>query len=364
MATVTFDHVFKRYGEVTAVNDLTLEIQDEEFLVLVGPSGCGKTTALRMIAGLEDVSDGTLKIGDRVVNGLAPKDRDVAMVFQSYALYPHMSVYDNLAFGLKLRKVPKAEIDKRVREAAATIELSNLLDRKPKQLSGGQRQRVALGRAIVREPAVFLMDEPLSNLDAKLRVQTRAEIARLHQRLRTTVVYVTHDQVEAMTMGDRIAVMNFGVLQQVGPPQELYQNPVNKFVAGFIGSPAMNFLSVAPKSDGGTLKLVGDGVELPVPDSLRDVASGGAIEMTAGIRPEHFQIMNGAAPGAGAHVRATCDVVEFLGNEELLHVRVGGHDLVAVVDAEHRVRPGDVVELFVPIDKIKLFDTTEGKALH
>jgi multiple sugar transport system ATP-binding protein len=364
MATVTFEHVFKRYGDVTAVNDLTLEIQDEEFLVLVGPSGCGKTTALRMIAGLEDVSDGTLKIGERVVNGLAPKDRDVAMVFQSYALYPHMSVYDNLAFGLKLRKVPKAEIDTRVRQAAATIELSNLLDRKPKQLSGGQRQRVALGRAIVREPAVFLMDEPLSNLDAKLRVQTRAEIARLHQRLRTTVVYVTHDQVEAMTMGDRIAVMNFGVLQQVGPPQELYQNPVNKFVAGFIGSPAMNFLNVSPKTEGGTLKLAGDGVELPVPDSLRDTVSGGATELTAGIRPEHFEITNGAAPGAGATVRATCDVVEFLGNEELLHVRVGGHDLVAVVDAEHRVRPGDVVELFVPIDKIKLFDTTQGMALH
>ena len=364
MATVTFEHVFKRYGDVTAVNDLNLEIQDEEFLVLVGPSGCGKTTALRMIAGLEDVSDGALKIGDRVVNGLAPKDRDVAMVFQSYALYPHMSVYDNLAFGLKLRKVPKAEIDKRVREAAATIELTNLLERKPKQLSGGQRQRVALGRAIVREPAVFLMDEPLSNLDAKLRVQTRAEIARLHQRLRTTVVYVTHDQVEAMTMGDRIAVMNFGVLQQVGPPQELYQNPVNKFVAGCIGSPAMNFLSVVPKTEGGMLKLVGDGVELPVPDSLKEIANAGAAEMTAGVRPEHFQIINGAAPGPGAHIRATCDVVEFLGNEELLHVRVGGHDLVAVVGAEHRVRPGDIVELFVPIEKIKLFDTTDGKALH
>src|SRR5687768_11627334 len=290
MATVTFDHVWKRYGDVVAVKDLNLDIQDEEFLVLVGPSGCGKTTALRMIAGLEEISEGTLKIGERVVNDLAPKDRDVAMVFQSYALYPHMSVYDNLAFGLKLRKIPKAEIDKRVRQAAGTIELSNLLDRKPKQLSGGQRQRVALGRAIVREPAVFLMDEPLSNLDAKLRVQTRAEIARLHQRLRTTVVYVTHDQVEAMTMGDRIAVMNFGVLQQVGPPQELYQNPVNKFVAGFIGSPSMNFMSVAPKSEGGTLKLVGDGVELPVPDGLRNAVDGGAAELTAGVRPEHFQI--------------------------------------------------------------------------
>ena len=364
MATVTFEHVYKRYGDVIAVNDLSLEIQDEEFLVLVGPSGCGKTTALRMIAGLEDVSDGTLKIGDRVVNGLAPKDRDVAMVFQSYALYPHMSVYDNLAFGLKLRKVPKADIDKRVRDAAATIELSNLLDRKPKQLSGGQRQRVALGRAIVREPAVFLMDEPLSNLDAKLRVATRAELARLHQRLRTTTVYVTHDQVEAMTMGDRIAVMNFGVLQQVGSPQDLYQHPVNKFVAGFIGSPAMNFITVSPKKDGGTLKVVGEGFELPVPDGLQHAVENGAAELTAGVRPEHFQIVNGAAPGAGASVRATCDVVEFLGNEELLHVRVGEHDLVAVVDAAHRIRPGDVVELFVAVDKIQFFDTAEGKALH
>jgi len=365
MATVTFEHVFKRYGDVTAVNDLTLEIQDEEFLVLVGPSGCGKTTALRMIAGLEDLSDGTLKIGDRVVNGLAPKDRDVAMVFQSYALYPHMSVFDNLAFGLKLRKVPKAEIDRRVREAAATIELTNLLDRKPKQLSGGQRQRVALGRAIVREPAVFLMDEPLSNLDAKLRVQTRAEIARMHQRLRTTIVYVTHDQVEAMTMGDRIAVMNFGLLQQVGPPQELYEHPVNKFVAGFIGSPAMNFIDVRPRTEGGQTKLVsGDMLELPIPDKLKSAVIGGAAELTAGIRPEHFDIITGAAPGPGASVRATCDVVEFLGNEELLHVRVGDHDLVIIVDASHRVRPGDVIELFAPIDKIALFDSADGRALH
>ncbi|HLB44709.1 MAG TPA: ATP-binding cassette domain-containing protein, partial [Candidatus Limnocylindrales bacterium] len=240
-----------------------------------------------------------------------------------------------------------------------------LLDRKPKELSGGQRQRVALGRAIVREPAVFLMDEPLSNLDAKLRVQTRAEIARLHQRLRTTIVYVTHDQVEAMTMGDRIAVMNFGVLQQVGPPQELYEHPVNKFVAGFIGSPAMNFIDVKPKSDSGQTKLVsGDLLELPVPDKLKSAVAGGATEFTAGVRPEHFDIITGAAPGPGASVRATCDVVEFLGNEELLHVRVGDHDLVIIVDASHRVRPGDVIELFVPIDKIALFDATDGRALH
>ena len=363
MATVTFDHVTKRYsGDVLAVNDLSLEIQDEEFLVLVGPSGCGKTTALRMIAGLEEITEGTLRIGDRVVNDLAPKDRDVAMVFQSYALYPHMSVFDNLAFGLKLRKVPKADIDKRVREAAATIELSNLLDRKPKQLSGGQRQRVALGRAIVREPAVFLMDEPLSNLDAKLRVQTRAEIARLHQRLRTTNVYVTHDQVEAMTMGDRIAVMNFGVLQQVGSPQDLYEHPINKFVAGFIGSPAMNFVNVTATSDNGTTVLKNANMELPIPERLKGSVQQGSTELTAGMRPEHFQVSNGGN-AVGARVRATTDVVEFLGNEELLHVRVGDNDLVAIVDASHRVRPGDVLDLFVPMEKIHLFDTEDGKAL-
>ncbi|CAN5789842.1 ABC transporter ATP-binding protein [soil metagenome] len=363
MATVTFDHVWKRYGDVVAVDDLSLDIEDEEFLVLVGPSGCGKTTALRMVAGLEEISEGEMRIGDRVVNDLAPKDRDVAMVFQSYALYPHMSVYDNLAFGLKLRKVPKAEIDKRVRAAADTIELGNLLDRKPKQLSGGQRQRVALGRAIVREPAVFLMDEPLSNLDAKLRVQTRAEIARLHQRLRTTVVYVTHDQVEAMTMGDRIAVMNFGVLQQVGPPQELYEKPINKFVAGFIGSPSMNFVNVTPKTDGGKTVLANANLELPLPDQLKSAVGDGKGELTAGVRPEHFEIIEGQAPGPGATVKATCDVVEFLGNEELIHVRVGEHDLVAIVDSSHRVRPGDKINLFVPLEKIHLFDTQEGLAL-
>jgi multiple sugar transport system ATP-binding protein len=363
MATVTFDHVWKRYGEVTAVKDLNLEIQDEEFLVLVGPSGCGKTTALRMIAGLEEISEGTLKIGDRVVNDLAPKDRDVAMVFQSYALYPHMSVYDNLAFGLKLRKVPKDEIRKRVEEAAATIELTNLLDRKPKQLSGGQRQRVALGRAIVREPEVFLMDEPLSNLDAKLRVQTRAEIARLHQRLRTTVVYVTHDQVEAMTMGDRIAVMNFGVLQQVGAPQDLYEKPLNKFVAGFIGSPAMNFIEVTQETENGKAVLKNASLELPVSDKLSSAIADAPKELTAGIRPEHFQTLDGPPSGEGAMIHAVTDVVEFLGNEELLHISLGEHDLVAIVDASRRIRPGDVIDLWVPIEKIHLFEAEDGKAL-
>src|SRR5262245_8864653 len=263
MATVTFENVNKVYGDFHAVKDLNLEIGDGEFMVLVGPSGCGKTTSLRMIAGLEEISSGTLRIGDRVVNDVAPKDRDIAMVFQSYALYPHMTVRDNLAFGLKLRKVPKAEIDKRINETAGILQLDKLLARKPKELSGGQRQRVALGRAIVREPAVFLMDEPLSNLDAKLRVQTRAEIARLHQRLGVTTVYVTHDQTEAMTMGERIAVMSEGVLQQVGTPQQLYDHPLNRFVAGFIGSPAMHFVELP--SAGGT--LAGAEIGVPAPRS-------------------------------------------------------------------------------------------------
>ena len=262
MAKVVFDHVFKKFGEVTAVNDLNIEVKDKEFLVLVGPSGCGKTTALRLVAGLEELTAGNIYIGDRLVNDVAPKDRDIAMVFQSYALYPHMSVYDNLAFGLKLRKTPKAEIDRRVKEAARILGIENLLDRKPKQLSGGQRQRVALGRAIVREPKVFLMDEPLSNLDAKLRVATRAEISKLHQRLETTIIYVTHDQVEAMTMGNRIAVMKDGLLQQLDTPQVLYDKPANMFVAGFIGSPAMNFFDAKLTGtaeemwvDGGSFKL-------------------------------------------------------------------------------------------------------------
>ncbi len=362
MAGVTFDHIWKRYGDVVANKDLNLEIQDGEFMCLVGPSGCGKTTALRMIAGLEEVTEGSLRIGDRVVNDLAPKDRDVAMVFQSYALYPHMSVRDNLAFGLKLRKVPKADIERRVQEAARMIELGNLLDRKPKQLSGGQRQRVALGRAIVREPAVFLMDEPLSNLDAKLRVQTRAEIARLHQRLKTTIVYVTHDQVEAMTMGDRIAVMNQGELQQVGPPQQLYENPVNHFVAGFIGSPSMNFVPVTVERDGGEPKLKNPAFEIPVPSRLKNQMDG-AGNLTMGFRPEHLEI--GAADRASevGVVRAQVDVVEFLGNEELLHLRVGDHDLVAIVDSSQRVKPGDVVDLQIPLEKVHLFQEESGLSL-
>ncbi len=362
MATVTFDHVWKRFDAFVAVNDLNLDVKDEEFLVLVGPSGCGKTTSLRLIAGLEDVSEGTVKIGDRIVNEVAPKDRDVAMVFQSYALYPHMSVYDNLAFGLKLRKVPKADIDRRVKEAAKTIELTDLLDRKPKHLSGGQRQRVALGRAIVREPAVFLMDEPLSNLDAKLRVQTRAEISRLHQRLKTTVVYVTHDQVEAMTMGTRIAVMNQGILQQVGTPQQLYKQPANQFVAGFIGSPAMNFVDVAVEGSGDLARLRGGSFESPIPPRLREaLASTAGRKLVMGVRPEQFDA--GTGDGTVGTVRTNVDVVEYLGNEELLHVRAGEQDVVAVVDADLRVRPGDVLDLTFPLDEVYLFDDETGVSL-
>jgi multiple sugar transport system ATP-binding protein len=356
MATVTFDHVWKRFGEFNAVKDLNLEIGDGEFMVLVGPSGCGKTTSLRMIAGLEEVSDGNLKIGERVVNDVAPKDRDIAMVFQSYALYPHMSVYDNMAFGLKLRKVPKAQIDERVKDAARILGLENL-QKKPRELSGGQRQRVALGRAIVREPAVFLMDEPLSNLDAKLRVQTRAEIARLHQRLGTTTVYVTHDQVEAMTMGTRIAVMDKGELRQVGAPQDLYDHPKNLVVAGFIGSPAMNFVNVERAGD----SVQGNGVTFPIPDRYRG-GMDGTSKVVAGFRPEHLEL--GDLPNS-ATIRANADVVEFLGDEELLHVTVQGHegDVVAVVSSEHRVKPGDVLDLKVPLDKLHLFDQESGDAI-
>jgi multiple sugar transport system ATP-binding protein len=309
-----------------------------------------------MIAGLEEITEGELRIGDKVVNDVAPKDRDIAMVFQSYALYPHMSVRDNLAFGLKLRKVPKVDIEKRINEAAGILQLEKLLDRKPKELSGGQRQRVALGRAIVREPAVFLMDEPLSNLDAKLRVQTRAEIARLHQRLGTTMVYVTHDQVEAMTMGQRIAVMSMGLLQQVGSPQELYDRPRNKFVAGFIGSPSMNFVEM-PVLTGGA-DLTHGSVSFPLPENYRrSVAAAGNV-VIAGFRPEHLEL--GEVAGPYGTVNGTADVVEYLGNEELLHVSVNDTDIVAIVDSSHHVRPGDTISLKVPLPKLQLFAAGEN----
>jgi multiple sugar transport system ATP-binding protein len=359
MSTVTFEHVTKKYGDVIAVNDLNLAINDGEFMVLVGPSGCGKTTSLRMIAGLEEISAGELKIGDRIVNDVPPKDRDIAMVFQSYALYPHMTVRDNMAFGLKLRKLPKADIEKRVNEAAGILSLEKLLDRKPKELSGGQRQRVALGRAIVREPSVFLMDEPLSNLDAKLRVQTRAEIARLHQRMGTTFVYVTHDQVEAMTMGTRIAVMSDGLLQQVGTPQVLYDTPANRFVAGFIGSPSMNFVEVT-ESNG---KLTGPGGWVAdLPHRLKNaVGTSNGRKLIAGFRPEHLELRE--AEGETVTIPGRADVVEYLGNEELLHVTALERDIVAIVDSDNRVKPGDVLQLILPYNKLHLFDAESGASL-
>jgi multiple sugar transport system ATP-binding protein len=336
MATVTFDHVTKRYDGTVAVNDLSLGVHDGEFLVLVGPSGCGKTTALRMVAGLEPITDGRLLIGDRVVNNVAPVQRDIAMVFQSYALYPHFTVYNNLAFGLRNKKVPRKEIDERVKQAADILDLGPLLKRKPKQLSGGQRQRVALGRAIVREPSAFLMDEPLSNLDAKLRVQTRAEILKLQDRLDITTIYVTHDQVEAMTMGDRIAVMNLGVLQQVGTPEELYENPSNVFVAGFIGSPAMNL----------------------VPASL--VGAGGA-DRIVGFRPEHIDV---GTAGDGVRFHATVDVVEYLGDEQIVHLTVKDTPIVAKLPVEEHVSHGETAEFSVPRDKLRLFDAETQERLR
>jgi multiple sugar transport system ATP-binding protein len=360
MATVTFDHVYKRYSaDVVAVNDLNLEIQDGEFLVLVGPSGCGKTTALRCVAGLETISEGQLRIGDKVVNDVAPKDRDIAMVFQSYALYPHMSVYDNLAFGLKLRKTPKEEIDRRVKEGAGILGLERFLDRKPKALSGGQRQRVALGRAIVREPSVFLMDEPLSNLDAKLRVQTRAEIARLHQRLGTTTIYVTHDQVEAMTMGDRIAVMRDGLLQQVGTPQELYDHPDNVFVAGFIGSPAMNFATT--RTEGADLMLGNAKLALSGAAAKAAADRPAGSELLIGFRPEHLDVADGR--GEVVKIPAKVDVVEYLGNEELIHAQTEGNEIVALIPSEREVKAGEQIELAVPLDKLHIFDPESELAL-
>jgi multiple sugar transport system ATP-binding protein len=330
MASVTYDHVTKKFADTVAVRELELGVNDGEFMVLVGPSGCGKSTALRMLAGLEKVTDGRILIGDRVVNNVAPQHRDIAMVFQSYALYPHMTVYENLAFGLRNQNVPKKDIDRRVRRAADILDLDPLIKRKPKQLSGGQRQRVALGRAIVREPAAFLMDEPLSNLDAKLRVQTRAEILKLQQELGTTTIYVTHDQVEAMTMGDRIAVMNCGVLQQVGTPVELYREPRNLFVAGFIGSPAMNL----------------------VPASLLDGLGGE--DRIAGFRPEHIDLGDGR-PDA-IHFDARIQVIEYLGDEQLVHITRRDAELQAKLPVEDELALGQERTFTIPRDKVLLFD--------
>ena len=368
MASVTYRQVYKRFGDVTAVKDLSIEVADKEFLVFVGPSGCGKTTSLRMLAGLEEISEGEILIGDQVVNDIPPKDRNIAMVFQSYALYPHMSVYDNMAFGLKLRKTPKAEMDRRVKEAADILGLQDLLNRKPKALSGGQRQRVAVGRAIVREPAVFLMDEPLSNLDAKLRVSARAEISKLHKRLGTTFIYVTHDQVEAMTMGDRIAVMKDGLLMQVDTPRALYSEPENAFVAGFIGSPSMNFFNATLVKEEG--KMIVDSGDFRVEIPAAKTKSGAfdayvGKEVTFGIRPEHVHAPEYAPPNIlAAPIKASCEVVELLGHEIHLFLNSGRYSFVATVDPRMMVSVGNEIDLVFDMSNMHIFDKETDAAIR
>jgi multiple sugar transport system ATP-binding protein len=351
---------------VTALNDLSIHVEDKEFLVLVGPSGCGKSTALRLLAGLEDLTEGQIMIGDRIVNDVPPKDRDLAMVFQSYALYPHMSVFDNMAFGLKLRKLDKDKIRERVSDAAKILGIEELLDRKPKQLSGGQRQRVAVGRAIVRDPNVFLLDEPLSNLDAKLRVQTRAEISKLHQELSTTFIYVTHDQVEAMTMATRIAVINFGVLQQIDAPQTLYDFPANKFVAGFIGSPSMNFFNSKIEKANGKLVVDTGSLQVVIPKN-RAKAYDKYIgkEVIFGIRPEDIHntkfLPTDIKP---SKVKAKVDVVELMGNEVVAYMKSGDDDYIARVDPRSEFRFGDQVEVAFNSENIHIFDKDSEKAIR
>ncbi|NWJ44564.1 MAG: sn-glycerol-3-phosphate ABC transporter ATP-binding protein UgpC [Chloroflexi bacterium] len=368
MAGLTLEHVYKKYSnEFIAVKDLNLEIKDQEFLVLVGPSGCGKSTALRMVAGLEEISSGNLVIAGKRVNDVPPKDRDIAMVFQSYALYPHMSVYDNMAFGLKLRHTPKDQIKKKVQEAADMLEIGHLLDRKPKQLSGGQRQRVALGRAIVREPKVFLMDEPLSNLDAKLRVATRTQISKLHQRLMTTIIYVTHDQTEAMTMADRIVVLKDGILQQEpDTPQNLYDFPDNMFVAGFIGSPPMNFFDAVLTGDSQTQFLDAGTFKIKVPEQFkRDLASSLNKEVVMGIRPEHIsdQALSAQDSNEFNTANVKVEVVEPMGSEVYVYLASGKHNFIARLDSRTRSRPNDDMKVVFELNQIHVFDKVTQKSL-
>ncbi|MGF7049414.1 multiple sugar transport system ATP-binding protein [Paenibacillus sp. DS2015] len=363
MAGVRLENIFKKYpgSDKATVIDINLDIKDREFLVLVGPSGCGKSTTLRMIAGLEEISEGKMYIGDRVVNDVAPKDRDIAMVFQSYALYPHMSVYQNMAFGLKLRKVKKDEIDKKVRDAAKILDIEHLLERKPKALSGGQRQRVALGRAIVRDPQVFLMDEPLSNLDAKLRGQMRAEITKLVKRLETTCIYVTHDQTEAMTMGDRIVVMYDGIIQQAASPEELYNSPTNLFVAGFIGSPTMNFINGTLSESNGAVRFRAAGLDVEVPGGKAQILKNKGLigkEVIMGVRPEDIHeepVFLEASPNT--IFTSNVDVTENLGHEMLLYLSgLGADTVIARVDGRSTIRDGSSVRLAVDMNKVHIFD--------
>ena len=369
MAGVTLKNLTKHFKSVIAVNDMSLAIEDKEFLVLVGPSGCGKTTALRMVAGLEEATAGEIFIGERLVNDISPKDRDIAMVFQNYALYPHMSVYDNMAFGLKLRKFPKEEIRRRVDEAAKLLGLEGLLDRKPKQLSGGQRQRVALGRAIVREPKVFLMDEPLSNLDAKLRVQTRAELIKLHRRLGITTIYVTHDQVEAMTMGDRIAVMKDGIVQQVDSPMGLYTRPANMFVAGFIGTPSMNFVDATLGKSGDRYVVDAGSFKVMIPqgkDGKRFEPYVGK-PVVFGVRPEDIfdkAISQLLTPTEENTIKSLVDVIEPMGAIVTMYLTTGKHSLVATVDAETKAKELAEVEFVFDMVKTHLFDKETEEAIY
>ncbi len=363
MAQVVMRALNKKYDEVHAVKDVNLDISDREFVVLVGPSGCGKTTTLRMVAGLETITSGRILIDDTVVNNLAPMDRDIAMVFQNYALYPHMSVYDNMAFGLKMRKFDKSEIQIRVHEAAEILGIQEYLRRKPRQLSGGQRQRVALGRAIVRHPRVFLFDEPLSNLDAKLRVQMRVELKKLHERLGTTAIYVTHDQVEAMTLGDRVVVMRDGRVQQVGDPLELYNQPANRFVAGFIGSPAMNFAGVRIAAENGSLWAVGDGIRLKIPAAMTNrLGAQAGKEVTFGIRPEDLRIANGSDP-AEMSIEAVVEVIERLGSQILLDVAVGPGMMVAAVEPTVGAKVHEHLRLAVNPHRLHFFDAESEAAI-
>jgi len=363
VARVLLKDLNKKFDDTHAVKDVNLEIRDREFVVLVGPSGCGKTTTLRMVAGLEDISSGEIRIDEKVVNDLPPMDRDIAMVFQNYALYPHMSVYDNMAFGLKMRKFGRDEIEKRVRQAADILGIQPLLERRPRQLSGGQRQRVALGRAIVRHPRVFLFDEPLSNLDAKLRVQMRVELKRLHHRLETTAIYVTHDQVEAMTLGDRVVVMKDGVVQQVGEPLQLYGRPANRFVASFIGSPAMNFAEVTVTNSGESLWAEAPGLRIRIPPSKADaLRRHSGQKVVLGVRPEALRLANGA-DGADYAFDSTVEVVEPLGNEILLDVRAGSHPLVARLDPATRVKVHESVRLALDPERLHFFDAKTEAAI-
>jgi multiple sugar transport system ATP-binding protein len=366
MAKIKLEQLTRKYGTVTAVDNVNLDINDDEFLVLVGPSGCGKTTTLRMVAGLEDISSGSVYIGDRRVNDVEPKDRDIAMVFQSYALYPHMSVYDNMAFGLKMRKVAPTEIERRIQEASSMLGIGHLLKRKPRELSGGQRQRVALGRAIVREPAVFLMDEPLSNLDAQVRANTRTELLRIHQRVKNTVMYVTHDQVEAMTMGDRIVVMKDGVVQQVASPKEIYGHPANKFVASFIGSPPMNFLDAELQMKGDSAVLSGPAFAFSINGaSAQKLANLPSRSVTLGVRPEDVIVSSGAAAtGDSAGMRSRVDVVETLGAEQHLFLMADGssHALLARVNSDFHAQIGDQVSATIDPGKLHVFDRESGAA--